>query len=668
MRKEASPTVTGVSRRNFLRTAGAGLLAAQAGETKAAAEASAAEESSVRFAPHEGLMRISSNLYLLRDTCNVYVLKNNDRALLIDFGSGHVLKLLGQIGVTQVEGILHTHHHRDQCQGDGRAVAQHIPIHVPAHERHLFEDAENFWRNRRVFHLYYVRNDFFTLTRNVPVAGVLRDYETFRWGPYEFLIFPTPGHTLGAISLVGQVDGKKVAFSGDVIHSPGKVVNLYELQYQYGSTDGVDFAIFSLDKLREFGPELVCPSHGEPLPAPAVGMTELMGKLRGWYEAYSPGASLTVENKPFAVTPHLVCAHQATSTFYALISDSGKALFLDYGSASNNFFFTLNAATAVKDRMRFVEHTIPELKARYGLKSVDIVMPSHMHDDHLNGFPYLVRHYGPKVWCYENMVDVLQNPRGYNLGCILAEPIKVDRSFRHGETFKWEEFEFTVCHSPGHTEYQMAMFANIDGARVAFTGDAFFPSNIFGGPPVPQLRHNLIFRNWVENDSHVKSIRTILEHQPTLVAPGHGKPFLSNKEDLEDLQQRLEKQQQYFFDVIADPDCNFGLNPTWVRLYPYQLLAKASAASPLELRVRNYRKKPMHLEAGLVLPPGWKATPETVSVDVPADGEGKGGFMLTIPAGWERSRPRVALAADVMADGQYLGQIAEGVVDIEFSA
>jgi hypothetical protein len=142
---------------------------------------------------------------------------------------------------------------------------------------------------------------------------------------------------------------------------------------------------------------------------------------------------------------------------------------------------------------------------------------------------------------------------------------------------------------------------------------------------------------------------------------------LSNRADLEDLRRRLEKQQQYFFDVIADPDCNFGLNPTWVRLYPYQLLAKAGAASPLELRVRNYRKKPMHLEAGLVLPPGWKATPETVRVDVPADGEGKGGFMLTIPAGWERSRPRVALAADVMADGQYLGQIAEGVVDIEFS-
>jgi glyoxylase-like metal-dependent hydrolase (beta-lactamase superfamily II) len=662
MKNRRQATTHDVSRRSFLKTAGASLLAAKAGEAEAASEGLVAAKSSGRFAPREGLSQVSRNLYLLRDTCNVYVLKDGSRGLLIDFGSGHVLDLLGPIGVTQVDGILHTHFHRDQCQGDARAAAQRIPIQVPAHERHLFEDAENFWRNRRIFHLYNVRNDFFTSTHNIPVAVGLRDYETFRWGSYEFLIYPTPGHTPGSISLVGQVDGKKVAFSGDLIHSPGKVVNLYELQYEYTSADGVDLAIFSLTRLRELGPDLVCPSHGDPMPSPAAGMTELIEKLAGWCEAFGRGPSLTVENKPFAVTPHLVCSHQTCSTFYALISDSGKALFLDYGSASTNFFYSFNRPAAVNDRMRFVEHTIPELKARYGLKSVDIAMPSHMHDDHLNGFPHLIRRYGSKVWCYENMVDVLQNPRGYNLGCILAEPIKVDRSFRHGESFKWEEFEFTVCHSPGHTEYQMAMFAEIDGARVAFTGDAF---DLWGEG---HLQHNLVFRNWVENDSHVKSIRTILEHQPTVVAPGHGKPFLSNKADLENLKRRLEDQQQYFRNVIADPDCNFGLNPSWVRLYPYQLLAGAGSTPTLELRVRNYRPKTMQLEATLVLPPGWQATPEVLHLTIAPHADATGSFMVTIPDNWDRAKPRVAVAADVVADGRYLGQIAEGVADIQFPA
>ena len=584
--------------------------------------------------------------------------------MLIDFGSGHVLNLLGQIGVSRVDAILHTHHHRDQCQGDSRAVAERIPIIVPEHERHLFEDAENFWRNRRIFELYYVRNDFFTVTQNIPVAGALRDYDTHRWGPYELLIYPTPGHTLGSVCLIGAVDGKKVAFTGDLIHSPGKVVNLYELQYQYGSTDGVDFAIFSLTRVREQGPELVCPSHGEPFLQPEAGITDLIHKLKGWYAAYAPESTLTVENKPYAVTPHLIASYQTTSSSYALISDSGKALFVDYGSGSGNFFQSYMTATPVHDRMGFVEHTLAELKASYGLKAVDVIMPSHMHDDHLNGFPHLVRHHGAKVWCYENMVDVLQNPRGYNLGCILGEPMKIDRAFRNGDTFKWEEFEFQVFHSPGHTEYQMALFATIDGARVAFTGDAFFPT----GSANSLLRHNLIFRNWVENDSHVKSIRTILEHEPNIVAPGHGKPFLSNKADLENLKARLEDQQKYFFDVIADPDCNFGLNPSWVRLYPYQLLAKAGSSAALELRVRNYRSNPMRLQAALVLPAGWKASPELLELTVSPRGDASGGFSVAIPENWDRGKPRVALAADIMADGQYLGQIAEGVADVQFSS
>jgi glyoxylase-like metal-dependent hydrolase (beta-lactamase superfamily II) len=344
-----------------------------------------------------------------------------------------------------------------------------------------------------------------------------------------------------------------------------------------------------------------------------------------------------------------------------LISDSGKALVIDYGTASGGFFDTFIPATAVKDRMRFVEHTIPELKASHGLKSIEVAMPSHMHDDHLNGFPHLVKHYGAKVWCYENMVDVLQNPRGYNLGCILGEAIKVDRSFRNGETFKWEEFEFKVYHSPGHTEYQMAMFADIDGARVAFTGDAFFPTS----DARHQLRHNLIFRNWVENDSHTKSIKTIIEHQPTIVAPGHGKPFVSNSSDLEELKGRLEKQQQYFSDTIADPDCNFGLNPSWARLYPYQLLVKAGSSIDVELRVRNYRSKPMQVEAALILPPGWKASPPTASFTAMPQVDGTRGFTLSVPENWDSSKPRVALAADLMVDGQYLGEIAEAVADVQ---
>jgi len=111
------------------------------------------------------------------------------------------------------------------------------------------------------------------------------------------------------------------------------------------------------------------------------------------------------------------------------------------------------------------------------------------------------------------MVYVLVRPRGYNLGCILAEPIRVNRSFRHGEKFRWEEFELTVVHSPGHTEYQMALFTEIDGARVAFTGEAFFPAA--AGAPY-QLRHNLVSRSQAAR-AHLVALRWPAVHSHELV-------------------------------------------------------------------------------------------------------------------------------------------------------
>src|SRR4029434_3750643 len=101
------------------------------------------------------LTKLSENLYCLEDTCNVYLVRNGARAILIAFASGMILDHLPKLGVTRVDWILHTHHHRDQCQGDHLAVERKIPIAVPAYEHHLFADVENFWRNRRVYHEGY---------------------------------------------------------------------------------------------------------------------------------------------------------------------------------------------------------------------------------------------------------------------------------------------------------------------------------------------------------------------------------------------------------------------------------------------------------------------------------------------------------------------------------
>src|SRR5262249_5862483 len=122
------------------------------------------------FSPAGRPEKLAEHLYRFEDTCAVYVVRDGSSCVLIDFGSGKILDHRRDLGISRVDWILHTHHNGDQCQGDHRAVARGFPVAVPQHERHLFADAENFWRNRRVFHQYYVRNDFNTITENIPVA------------------------------------------------------------------------------------------------------------------------------------------------------------------------------------------------------------------------------------------------------------------------------------------------------------------------------------------------------------------------------------------------------------------------------------------------------------------------------------------------------------------
>ncbi len=85
-----------------------------------------------------------SNLFVWTDTCNVYVLRDGDAALLIDLGDGSVLDHLGEIGVRQVEWVLFTHHHREQCQGVAKLAAWKPQIAAPEVERALFEEPTRF--------------------------------------------------------------------------------------------------------------------------------------------------------------------------------------------------------------------------------------------------------------------------------------------------------------------------------------------------------------------------------------------------------------------------------------------------------------------------------------------------------------------------------------------
>ena len=56
---------------------------------------------------------------------------------------------------------------------------------MPEHERRLFEHAELFWASKQLFDMYNVRNTYFSLTHDVPVAGSLEDFGDLVVGPLQ---------------------------------------------------------------------------------------------------------------------------------------------------------------------------------------------------------------------------------------------------------------------------------------------------------------------------------------------------------------------------------------------------------------------------------------------------------------------------------------------------
>jgi len=179
------------------------------------------------------------------------------------------------------------------------------------------------------------------------------------------------------------------------------------------------------------------------------------------------------------------------------------------------------------------------------------------------------------------------------------------------------------------------------------------------------MRHNLIFRNHVENDSHIKSIRTLIEHEPSLICPGHGRPYPVDRALLLATEERMKRQQQLFMGLLPEGETNFGMDPSWVSIYPYQILATGGERQRLEVRVQNYKPAPMAIEMALVAPSEWRIEPDVLKFEVPANGKAARPVTVTIPKAWAAPGPRFAIAAYVVSDGKYLGEITEAVVEMK---
>lgn len=602
--------------------------------------------------------QISRNLFLFRDTCHVYIIRAGDMAVLVDFGDGAVLKELPAWGIQRVTDILITHHHRDQVQGLPPALRRGEPllsgtcIWAPHTEQDLFASVDQHWQIRSLLNNYDVRQDRYSLLEPLPLTGTLQDYQSIACGGRDWTVLPAPGHTPGSVALQAVVDDRSLIFTGDLLCGPGKVWSMAALQWSYQGMEGAAVMIPVLLDLCQREAELLLPSHGEVMDDPQAAIRPLVRRLRQLLDARQE--NLRMEEwlrEPYEqITPHLLRNRTSVANSYVLISGSGKALIIDYGYD----FVTSNNNGSDPALHRPWLYTLAALKQQFGVRQIDVVVPTHYHDDHVAGFNLLRQKEGTRVWAAQNFANILEHPNDYDLPCLWYDPIPVDRVLPLYLPVQWEEYTFELYPLVGHTRYAAAIAFTVDGTRVLATGDQHKGS--------AGLDWNYVYQNRFSFEDYRSSADLYKSLFPDLILPGHWQPLWTDSEYFAILRQRGEQLEHLHSELLPLESINLGAEGFAARIKPYFI--RTSGGCPIEylVEVRNPLSETTLLRAQMVLPEGW-------SVDEPEKqirlGQGQGcelSFIVMPPLGLIGTRFR--LAVDITVDTVRLGQQAEALVDL----
>jgi glyoxylase-like metal-dependent hydrolase (beta-lactamase superfamily II) len=326
---------------------------------------------------------------------------------------------------------------------------------------------------------------------------------------------------------------------------------------------------------------------------------------------------------------------------YLIVSDSGRA-----------FLWDVNAREAA---------FLKDMEKIAGFKSIDFIVPSHYHDDHVGGINAVKEAYGAKLWAMDHLVDVLERPSAYNLPCLWPAAMKVDRVLHDGEKVLWEGLALQFFYLPGQTEYAEGMLIEDDGKRLLFDGD-----NVACPLPGMPMYGHFVCRNYQRiGGGHVYSARKLLHLKPDFICPNHFEWSPATRETLDSYLRTSEEIQGIWRRIIDQPDPAMGVDNNWVSFYPYQSDAGAGDTIRYELRFRNGSERPSSLKAFIRTPEEWTVSPSPVEIKAAPGSQAAAKLEVRISPGENRLNRRFVITADVWRGGRHLGEVTEGLVNMK---
>jgi glyoxylase-like metal-dependent hydrolase (beta-lactamase superfamily II) len=617
-------------------------------------------------APHPdgNLTRLSEHLLVFHGPINVGIVRDGPKALLIDCGDASVAGALPELGITAIEQIIFTHHHRDQACG-AQGMADHgAEIGVPEAEREYFAHPARYWNDdRNLWRVYRdFRPDHLMLTEPLRVDRALADGQEITFGPSKIRVLSTPGHTEGSVSYLVEADGRQTVFCGDCIYDEGRIWDLYSLQrgFSKGGRQIGGYHGFmgdrwrlaeSLGRIKALRPALLVPSHGKLMTEPGRAIDALTKRLETCYENYVAISALRhyfpqlftdyagrpgqMPIRP-GIKPPDCLRHFGTT--WMLVSASGAALVMDVGSPG-------------------IVTRIEKMLTQGEIKSVDGLWVTHYHNDHTEGIPAFQKKFDCPCITDRRLAEVLVHPKAWRLPCLIPEPIRVHRPMDDGQSWQWQEFKLTSYFYPGQTLYHAALLVEHGDLRLLFVGDSHTMAGIDD-----YCAYN---RNWLGRGVGFQYCLDLIEKlRPTHLFNCHvDDAFTFTAEEIGFMRKNLDERETLFGQLVPWEHANYGIDASWVRCDPYTQEARPGGRIHLEVVVTNHSAKAQPTACRAVLPRafGGRATagaqteaPAKVETHLPLD------FRVAADA----PPGRCVVPIDVRHGLWQLPQFAEAIIDV----
>ena len=192
--------------------------------------------------------------------------------------------------------LLLPHGRRDLISGIDQWMRPKALI-APADDRPWLEHPEDFWESftKARFHDYAQQT---TKVGILPVAITqwVEGGEKLQWPATQIEVLDTPGFTRGSVSYLCEVDGRRIAFTGDLIYGDGQLLDLHSLQdaipeakvggYHGGYAGRLSALIGSLESILQAEPDWLVPARGPIIRDPASSIGKLVKRLQAIYHNY----------------------------------------------------------------------------------------------------------------------------------------------------------------------------------------------------------------------------------------------------------------------------------------------------------------------------------------------------------------------------------------------